>query len=122
MTKIINPTKQLFYTRLIERGYKKKFLQHIFDKQYNRQQIINQIMTRYQNKKEKLNDANNNKPFIRLPQDIRIKKLKYQIRQCLKPDKNIKQDIHYNDIFPTGNIRTNMITNKSLALYLTQSK
>ena len=28
--------KQLFYTRLIERGYKKKFLQKIFDKQHNR--------------------------------------------------------------------------------------
>ena len=96
-------------------------MQNIFDKQYIRQQIINQIITKYQNKKQKLNNANTNKSFIRLPQDIRIKKLKHQIRQCLIPDKNIKQDIHYNDIFPTGNIQTNMITNKSLALYLTNS-
>ena len=94
-------------------------MQNIFDKQYNRQQIINKIMTKYQNKKEKLNDVNNNKPFIRLPQDIRIKKLKHLIRQCLKPNKTIKQDIHYNDMFPTRNIQTNMITNKSLILYLT---
>ena len=76
-------------------------------------------MTKYQNKKEKLKNANNNKPFIRLPQDIRIKKLQYLIRQCLKPNKTIKQDIHYNDMFPTRNIQTNMITNKSLILYLT---
>jgi hypothetical protein len=79
-------------------------------------------MKKYQNKKENINNTNNNKPFIRLPQDIRIKNLKNQTRQCLKPDKNTKQDIHYNDIFPTGNIQINMITNKSLALYLTQSK
>ena len=78
-------------------------------------------MKRYQNKKEKLNDVNKNKPFIQLPQDIRIKKLKYQIIKCLKPDKHLKQDIHYNDMFPTGNIQTNMITNKSLSLYLTNA-
>ena len=49
-------------------------------------------------------------------------KSKNQIKQCHKPNKSIKQDSHYNNIFPTGNTQTNLITNKSLALYLTQAK
>jgi hypothetical protein len=114
--------KQLFYIRLIERGYTPKFLNKIFEKQHNRLQIINKIITKYQLKKETRYKTKSIKPFMRIPYDIRTKMLKNKIKQCLKPDNNIKQDIHYKHMFPTDNIQINLITNKSLSQYLTQSK
>ena len=38
----------------------------------------------------------------------------------MKPDNNIKQDIHYKYLFPTENTQINPITNKCLALHITK--
>jgi hypothetical protein len=57
-----------------------------------------------------------------IPTRYENKNLKSQIRQCLKADNDMKHDIHYNNVFPTGNTQINVMTKKCLTLCLTQAK
>ena len=76
-----------------------------------------------QNYHQKINQNNNEInliPQIRIPLDTRTNILKNKIRKCLKPNDQLKQDIHYKHMFPKENIQINPITNKCLALHITK--
>ena len=68
-------------------------------------------MQNYHLKTKQNNNEINIIPHLRIPLDI---------KKCLKPDNNIKQDIHYKYLFPTENTQINPITNKCLALHITK--
>jgi hypothetical protein len=108
--------KYNFYKRLLARGYTSRYLNNIFNIHFNRNEIINRIMTRH-------NQIKTSRQLIKLtiPLDNRTIHINKLIKKAIKHTHELRQDIHYKELF---NNRETIITfhmNKNLSQHLVKS-
>jgi hypothetical protein len=111
--------KALFYNRLLDRGFREKHLKVIFDKIYNRNVLIRNIIDRnlYKKMKDKIyiNNNQNSHHNLVLPGDYRINRILPRIKRIMRHDKHIiKLDEHYSKLFPNKRTRIILQINKNV--------
>jgi hypothetical protein len=96
--------KWKFYARLKKRGYPEKFLKRIFNKKYNREKLLHKYTQAHTNvyKQQTRHIA-----ALRIPLNGFNKKLLSIVKESLKFPQELREDIHFTDIF--GERRSPMI-------------
>ena len=109
----------LFYNRLLDRGFQEKHIKVIFDKKYNRNALIRNIIDRALDKKTKNKIDSYSTQDIRhamiLPGDYRINRIMPRIKRLMRHDKHlVRFDEHYGKLFPNKQTRIRVKINKNL--------
>ena len=109
----------LFYNRLLDRGFQEKHIKVIFDKKYNRNALIRNIIDRALDKKTKNIIDSYSTQDIRhamiLPGDYRINRIMPRIKRLMRHDKHlVRFDEHYGKLFPNKQTRIRVKINKNL--------
>ena len=92
--------KNNFKERLLRRGYPRKFLDKIFKIEYNRTQLIQQYKQRHQ-RRHKIKKSY--KAALKIAYNGLTTKYSRQIRKCTEFTEDLKQDLHFKEIFGKRN-------------------
>jgi hypothetical protein len=92
--------KNNFKERLLRRGYPRKFLDKIFKIEYNRTQLIQQYKQRHQRRRK---IKKSYKAALKIAYNGLTTKYSRQIRKCTEFTEDLKQDLHFEEIFGKRN-------------------
>lgn len=88
--------KNIFRERLTRRGYPKEFLQKIFNRNYNRMELIQQYKQRHQNSRR---NGRSYKAALKITYNGLSTKYRRKIRKCIEFTRDLKQDVHFKEMF-----------------------
>jgi hypothetical protein len=88
--------KWTFYARLKKRGYPPKFLKRIFNKKYNREQLLFKYLTKNTDDRHR---QSKHIAAIKIPLNEFNQKFLKEIKEILKFPEELREDEHFYDIF-----------------------